>query len=380
MSLGRPKAEATIELENLFETNIDLLTDSDGKLLPPLDEIWSILNNKCSVKKTNKAVYTAALKWHRNKNNSKVNDNDIDEENDADVSVETSFDTSSDANLDTSDDAKKSAKKSVKKITIQLSSKVWRTIAPKEITYKRKREGSHKTGVRKYLSLEPGLWSNIFANEIAKHDEIPCNWIFKRNKCYLSGNKFFDFEAKCNTCSAVLVGSLKKKPEEDESVNIHIQVYDIGLESHTKETKKVKLTSKAAAKIYSQNKTATAIRRNLLKNSTNMFTAPTSRVMTANAIRCAQYRQRKNEKLSQCPIEALEYMMESNLYMNCIQRLGNKPFYVFYCTPEQMKLFHAFRNKNKSFKVSCDATGGLVHKIGNVTLLLCFFCIEKFLY
>lgn len=50
--------------------------------------------------------------------------------------------------------------------------------------------------------------------------------------------------------------------------------------------------------------------------------------------------------------------------MNCIQRIGLDPFYVLYCTPEQQKLFHAYHKKNKLFKVSCDATGGLVHKIG----------------
>lgn len=177
-------------------------------------------------------------------------------------------------------------------------------------------------------------------------------------------------------CNAILVGSLKKKPEEDEPANIYIQIYDIDLERHTKEARKVKLTSEAARKLYSQNKKATVIRRNLLKDSTKMFTAPQSRIMTANAVRCGQYRQRMNEKMSKCPITALTYLKASNLYMNCIQRIGLDPFFVFYCTPEQKKLFHAFHERNKFLKVSCDATGGVVHKIGNFFFVFPYYTVR----
>lgn len=182
---------------------------------------------------------------------------------------------------------------------------------------------------------------------------------------------FLVFNAKCNTCSATLIGSLGKKPDENEPVNIPIQIFGINLENHTKEAKKVKLTSTVANQIYSQDKTATAIRRDVLKESTQMFREPTVRTMTANAIRCGQYRQRMNDKLSECPITALSYLKYSNLYMNCIQSIGLDPFSVIYCTPEQQKLFHEFSKKNKVFKVSCDATGGIVHKLGNVYFYRC---------
>lgn len=97
--------------------------------------------------------------------------------------------------------------------------------------------------------------------------------------------------------------------------------------------------------------------------------------MTANAIRCAKYRQRNKEKMSTCPITALTYLKSSNLFINCIQHSGFDPFFVFYCTPEQKKIFHAFNTKNKLLKVSCDATGGLVHKIGKV---FCQFSPKKY--
>lgn len=296
---------------------------------------------------------------------SKESENDIDEDNEQNLSIETSLNQSSDTSPDASFKSNDfSPNKSSKKITIQLSQKVWHTIAPKEITSKIKREGSHKTGIRKYICLASGLWTNIFANEISKHDDIPCSWVFKRNKIYLSGDKFLHFEGKCKTCSATLIGLLKKKPEEDERVNISIQIYGIDSERHTKVTKKVKLTSKMADQIYLQKQTPTVITRNLLKTTTQMFKQPTSRTTTANAVRCAQYRNRLKEKLSTCPLTALDYLKSSNAFTNSIQRIGLDPFFVFYCTPEQQKLFHAFDKRQKILKVSCDATGGLVHKIG----------------
>lgn len=138
------------------------------------------------------------------------------------------------------------------------------------------------------------------------------------------------------------------------------------MKKHESVAKNIKLTSKAAQKVYLQGKTGTTIRRNMLKQSSKMFLAPTSRIMTVNAVRCGQYRQRQKEKLSDCPITSLTYMKSSNLFTNCIHRIGNDPFFVFYCTPEQTKLFSEFKKKNKIFKVSCDATGGVVHPIGNV--------------
>lgn len=234
--------------------------------------------------------------------------------------------------LNTSDD--QAPKKDAKNFRIQISAKVWRTIAPVNVDNKRNHEGSHKTGVRKYLTLQPGLWTNVFSNEIAKHKDIPCSWVFKRNKCYLSGEKFLLFEAKCKTCSATLVGLMKDKPDENQSAIIDIKISCINEALHTKESKKIKMTSKVIRKFSAQNKTATTISRNLLKESSNMFAAPTSRTVTANAIRWAQYCQRMENKLAQCPITALSYLKASNLYMNCIQRIGLDPFFVIYNTPE----------------------------------------------
>lgn len=76
------------------------------------------------------------------------------------------------------------------KFNIQFSSKQWNTIKPIEVSYVRKHKASHKSGVRKYRSLQPGLWTEVFSKEIAKRKDIPCEFIFKNNKCYSTGETF----------------------------------------------------------------------------------------------------------------------------------------------------------------------------------------------
>lgn len=178
MSSGRPKGEEADKLEKLFEINIDQFVQ-DGKVLPPKNCLWSVLRAQCQDKKTEKAVYAAALKWFNKRNVFKEigseNEYDNNESSVKDISIETSlekstdttFDKSTDTTFDTSNTSNDSgSKKNSKKFAIKILPKIWRTIAPKETLLKRKREGSHNTGVRKYVYLEPGLWTNVVANEI----------------------------------------------------------------------------------------------------------------------------------------------------------------------------------------------------------------------
>lgn len=318
MPAGRPKSKATVSLEKIFSIHVGEFT-KDGKVLPPKHEIWCDLRGRYSEAKSAKTIYTAALKWYQTTTGTAAeNVNDISGENmDKSVSFETSLETS-DASFDESNTSNdRSPRKKGKKIKIQFSPKVWRTIEPQQKVYNRKSKGSHRTCVRKYASLASGLWTNVFAKEISKHDDIPCCWSFKRNKIYLSGKKYLVFQAKCGTCKAFLVGHLGKKQEENENVVIDVEIFNVNLQKHTKPAKTVKLTSQAAKQLYLQNKSTTVIRRELLKNSTQMFKEPTSRIMTANAIRCGKYRERKKNQISQCPMTALSYLKASNLYMNC---------------------------------------------------------------
>lgn len=361
MGAVRPKSVDTDGLHDLFEINSGSII-SENKVLPATNGIWKFIQNHHNVKKTTKAIYTAALKWWKQFQNLDVsNHNSSIEPKGNEISIETSTGISSDEHSFSSNSPKKGI---AKEIRIKISPKVWKTIQPNERIYKRKNERSHTTGVRKYTVMKPGLWTDVISNEIAKHPDIPCSWIFKRNKCYLSGRKYVELEGKCSVCSAVLVGAIDKKPDENQIVDLLLKMYGINSQLHTKKKKNVRITEGYSRNISSQRKTATMIRRNMLKESSGMFKPTAARIPTANAIRCKQYRIRQSQKISTCPFTALTYLQHSNLYMNCISRLGWQPFNVFYSSPEQMKLLAVYKKRNPKWKVSCDATGGIVHKLG----------------
>lgn len=362
MGAGRPKSVDTDVLHDLFESYSGSII-SENKVLPATNGIWKFIQNHHNVEKTTKAIYTAALKWWKQFQNLDVssNHNSSIEQNRNEISIETSTGNSSDEHSFLSNGPKQDKAKVTR---IKISPKVWKTIQPNESIYKRKNEPSHTTGVRKYTVMKPGLWTDVISNEIAKHPDIPCSWIFKRNKCYLSGKKYVELQGKCSVCAAVLVGVIDKKPDENESVDLLLKMYGIKSQLHTIKKKNVRITEGYSQNISSQPKTATMIRRNMLKKSSGMFKPTAARIPTANAIRCKQYRIRKSQKISTCPFTALTYLQHSNLYMNCISRLGWQPFYVFYSSPEQMKLLAVYKKKNSNWKVSCDATGGVVHKLG----------------
>lgn len=62
MSVGRPKDKSSVELDNLFQSySVQFIRN--GKLLPPKDQIWTVISEDLSVKKSSKAIYTAAGKW-----------------------------------------------------------------------------------------------------------------------------------------------------------------------------------------------------------------------------------------------------------------------------------------------------------------------------
>lgn len=62
MSFGRPEEKETKDLEELFPEYEEQIVQN-GRVVPPKSEIWSRIRTKHSIEKTNKAIYTAALRW-----------------------------------------------------------------------------------------------------------------------------------------------------------------------------------------------------------------------------------------------------------------------------------------------------------------------------
>lgn len=94
-----------------------------------------------------------------------------------------------------------------------------------------------------------------------------------------------------------------------------------------------------------------------------MFEPDKGRVISQNAIRAGQSRKRQMNKLSSNPVHSLELLKRSHAFGPMIHWLGVDPFYVMYGSPNQFLLYDAYKKFNAYTKITCDATGSIVHKL-----------------
>lgn len=251
-----------------------------------------------------------------------------------------------------------------KKFQISISMLVWNRIRPETVMY---HDPKHKNKHRKYRVLQPGSWTCILAQQIARqHKNITCKWAFERCKVYDDGEHYVVISGHCVTCKAKLDGYLKNKPESPvRTILFQVEASNIDDELHkvVDVQRTVRVTGDFARRIYEKDEPASVTRRNMLKKATGMFQAPTERVLSAPAIRSGKYRLRQLDLLHDCPITALN-ILKLEVYPTWIQHIGLNPFFVMYGCPDQRSMYKVLRKKNKFVSVSCDATGGVAHKIG----------------
>lgn len=274
--------------------------------------------------------------------------------------------------------------RSKNQITFQVSFSIttWNRNKPTQQIYHRLLDNEHRKLDRTYNVLPRGVWTYVVSQAIARQrKDIPCRWIFKRGKVYASGNKYITLAGTCTTCKAELNGYLRAKPESPiKNIRFIFEVNNMNISIHdqNKIQKNVKIGGEQIQALCEKQKPATAIRRDLLCESVELFEEPTERIMSANAIRCSKYRSRKNDRLDECPLKSLE-VLKLSFYDKWIRSIGLDPFYVIYANTDQEILFKVYKKKNKTISVSCDATGGVVRKIGKwlMIFLLEFYSINN---
>lgn len=310
------------------------------------------------------ALYTDALKWYNDTSNvensppAKATENKL-----KDISLELS--EPEDASTDSETDFHETESVDLH-FSFALAFEVWQTMEPVPKQYDR-HDSTHTTKLRTYHVLEPGLWTNILAEKIAEHrKKIICTRSFKRAKVYMNGEKYVTISAICTTCRASLVGYVADKPKEGEKVKFSFNVVNFNEEAHRAGRKNVRISGKRAKDLFESKEIASVLRRNeITESGAEMFEQPKGRDVTENAIRCGQYRHRQSKKLSDSPIQAVEYLKESNLYGPSIHWISTMPFSVMYGSPNQFILHDAYRKHNSYRKLCLDGTGGLVHKLSN---------------
>lgn len=292
---------------------------------------------------TTKAIYTEALKWFKSKNleacasSSKLEDID-------DKFKEISFEASESSESHVgSDDEFFETRSSEVVFTVSLSYEVWETIQPipKECI---RNDKSHKTHLRTYYVLQPGVWTNVLSERICRHPKkIICTWSFKRCKVHMNSSvKFITISGKCTTCDATLMGYVEKEPKESENVQFCFKMFGFDEKKHAEGRRNVRIGGTKAKELFTSKKSSSVLRAELINQSdAQMFEQPIDRDVSANAIRCGQYRQRQSKKLSNDPMQALEYLKESNAYSAIIHMISLSPASVIYGSPNQFKLYDA---------------------------------------
>lgn len=284
---GRPRKIEKATLLAIFETNQAEII-CNGSVIPPSAPFWHILCSEQLRVMKSKAVYTEALRWWREKNLPEIDEH----ESETGISMETSVDMTS--SQSTSD-----KKKSI--IDIQFSIRIpidkWTTIQPVPLEYKRKLAKNRNLSIRTYLCLPPGIWTNVIADEIAKHPKnIVCTVAFKRAKVYSSGNAYITMAASCTTCIAFLTGIVKEEPlAKTSSVKIQFVLRNFNEAKHRK-SKNVKNYGAGSRGDYAAQTSSHALHLDNVNKTTEMSSCrkgANSQAMQLGALNFARIR-RKN--------------------------------------------------------------------------------------
>ncbi|KAJ6639272.1 NOF-FB transposable element [Pseudolycoriella hygida] len=187
---------------------------------------------------------------------------------------------------------------------IVLVFKVWKKVSPVPVRYNRKADRQrHKHGGGSFVTLKP----------------------------------------------ATLHGFIKEKPiSESETVRICFSIKQFNQRPHDDDdgTKTVKNTGEKVKQVQRSSKSALAIHQQMAAENILMFGKPKGRMFSLNALRCAKYRMKNIQKLSDCPFTALMFLQATNTHADTIHMIGMNPLVVIYTSLNQMRLYGAYRKQS----------------------------------
>lgn len=117
---------------------------------------------------------------------------------------------------------------------------------------------------RKYMTLQAGKWTNVFADKIWQQIKLPCAFSFKRAKVYCNSDAkcYVKFKGMCNECGAQLVDILYNKPLKKSDVVFDCKLAGFRTDIIHKKKRQLKgsLREKIASELLDENKAANAWR------------------------------------------------------------------------------------------------------------------------
>lgn len=181
------------------------------------------------------------------------------------------------------------------------------------------------------------------------------------------GQNYICISGDCTSCKGSINGYLQTEPELGQPAKFSFIIENADPKKHTGNERR-RLNGLAAQRLYASSLTPSSLQNRLANENSELFQHSVLNV-TANAISCGRYRIKKNNKLAEHPIVALEYLKYCPDFSQTISSIGFNPFFVHYASPEQFVMYNEYKKKSRRTRIACDATGNIVHKIGkNINL------------
>lgn len=220
----------------------------------------------------------------------------------------------------------------------------------------------------RYTSLQPGKWTNIFADKLWQQIKLPCAISFKRAKVYLNSNAkcYVCFKGKCDKCGARLEGILLNKPKKGNDVIFDCTLVGFSSEITHKNKRQLKgfLREKIATELLDGNKSA-SVWRNEEATKLMDFGDNIPPVLYDMIVLRKVKQAKLDKKLQLNNIDPLQnlHIAKCTRYLRTIHNIGLNPFYCMYWSPEQELTYKQCYKQDHNCFLTIDATGSIGKKL-----------------
>lgn len=196
--------------------------------------------------------------------------------------------------------------------------------------------------------------------------KVECAISFKRTKIYVSGNakRYAVFNGKCKECSAIISGSLHKKPQKSYDARFECKITNQPNFIHSEKRQlKGYHREKIATELVDGRKCASEWRREEVIRLMEIGDSVPPIIYNSTVLRKAkqQLLDKRLQLQTMDPVKNLQNAKHSTL-RGTIRNIGYDPFYYFYWSEEQRVLYkNAW--KDKDCFLAIDATGVIANKL-----------------
>jgi hypothetical protein len=362
---GRPPSvppEVLIKIVMNHQTEI-VKSLSEKTIVQPSHPIWQTLIDKYELPVSSKSIYEFARKRKTTLFESELlgNDTNTTIRIPSPESLDSRGNHTNDNEEGSSDDA------NVQRFSISLSPTKWSLIKPIDREYRRNDDPERRTRHRAYMTLKPGVWTDIINKEVWKKGKFKCAWAFKRAKVFPNSiTNYLVIVGKCTKCHALFKASCYKEPLDGEGIVLAVSVRGVRDSSqHPLSKRQLKGHSRTLAcdSLIKEQKTASLLRKEYASEEMAFLDPEPSHLPSLEVLRKAKSNKLTRDRLDENPLTSLGLLKYTDPYRSVILAIGQDPFFVHYWTTEQLRIFTAYSNKAPFTKMCIDATGSLVRKL-----------------